>query len=341
MTQPERDPLHQRLDELENPLLPLEQPTGVNRWLLPYADMMTLLLGLFLVLFVGTQHWNRQLAEENAAWQEERAGVEETIALQEEQLVLSNQQVVQLRASLAEMTRQLTDWQTRQPMDGVAVQQDARGLRISLAEDITFAPGEATLTPTAKQTLAVVAKELRRLDSPLRVEGHTDDTPIQTADFPSNWELSTARALAILHHLVQQEGLDPAKVSAAGYAHYQPLAENSTVEGKQKNRRVDIVVLGQPTAVGQTSGLPPQHPATRTGEAATPANRTTSVDQKTVTQQTEGGMHQRVDGTLQSPGMAAPPRAISRKSSTAAAASTTPETLPPTAVVVPPASPLR
>jgi chemotaxis protein MotB len=76
------------------------------------------------------------------------------------------------------------------------------------------------------------------------VEGHSDDQPIHTAQFRSNWELSTARAMAVLMLLVDDSGIDPRKVSIAGYGQYRPVADNSTPEGRQLNRRVDLVVVG-------------------------------------------------------------------------------------------------
>jgi chemotaxis protein MotB len=133
----------------------------------------------------------------------------------------------------------------------VTVSQDDRGLVISFQERIFFDPGAAELTPKAHRTLDSLAKVLGTLHQPIRVEGHTDNTPIKTAIFPSNWELSTARATRIVRSLVERYHLSPQQLSAAGYGEFSPLSDNSTIEGKQKNRRVDIVILN-PLPTGTT-----------------------------------------------------------------------------------------
>jgi chemotaxis protein MotB len=120
----------------------------------------------------------------------------------------------------------------------------ARGrMVINLPQDILFASGSADLGADGRRTLAEVAGVLGEFqDRRFQVEGHTDDRPISTAQFPSNWELSAARALSVVKLLVAQ-GVSPENLSGAGYGEYHPVAVNETAEGRRLNRRIEIVML--------------------------------------------------------------------------------------------------
>jgi chemotaxis protein MotB len=97
--------------------------------------------------------------------------------------------------------------------------------------------------PGAAEKIERIAKVLALHGLDLRVEGHSDNQSIHTAEFRSNWELSTARAMAVMELLVNDSGFDPAKISVAGYGQYRPVADNATPEGRRLNRRVDLVVV--------------------------------------------------------------------------------------------------
>ncbi len=113
-------------------------------------------------------------------------------------------------------------------------------MTVRLAEKVLFPSGSATLAKDGKGTLAKVADAFKDLkDRIVRVEGHTDNVPIQSAAFPSNWELSAARAIAVVRFL-QGAGVDPGKLAAAGYAEWQPIAPNDSAEGRAQNRRIEI-----------------------------------------------------------------------------------------------------
>jgi len=122
------------------------------------------------------------------------------------------------------------------------------GFVISLKELGFFDSGQATLLPGAADKIARIAKVLTGHGLELRVEGHSDDQPIHNAQFSSNWELSTARAMAVLLYLVNSAGFDPTKISASGYGQYRSVADNATAEGRRMNRRVDLVVLSTRTS---------------------------------------------------------------------------------------------
>ncbi len=126
---------------------------------------------------------------------------------------------------------------------GLDLTTNSRGLVLSLAETGSFAPGRAELQSSARRVLLTLANALGRVTNLIRVEGHTDDVPIHTPLFASNWELSTARATRVVQFLVEQGHLDPARLSAAGYGEYHPRVPNTSPELRARNRRVDIVVL--------------------------------------------------------------------------------------------------
>jgi chemotaxis protein MotB len=126
----------------------------------------------------------------------------------------------------------------------VRMKEDERGLVISLAEAGFFDPGSAMVQPKALPTIDRIAAVVMSLPHNLRVEGHTDNRPIRTALFPSNWELSTARATQVLQYLISTSGIPPERLSAVGYGEYRPTADNETIEGRAANRRVDLVILG-------------------------------------------------------------------------------------------------
>jgi chemotaxis protein MotB len=118
------------------------------------------------------------------------------------------------------------------------------GFVISLKELGFFNSGHAELLPGAAEKIQRIAKVLSLHKLELRVEGHSDNQPIHNAQFRSNWELSTARAMTVLTLLVDQSAFDPKKISVAGFGEFRPVADDATPEGRRKNRRVDLVVLG-------------------------------------------------------------------------------------------------
>ena len=123
---------------------------------------------------------------------------------------------------------------------------DDRGLVLSLPESATFPVATADVTPAAQAVIDRVATTLEPLDVAVRIEGHTDDTPIKTPRYSSNWELSTARASAVVARFIDQR-MDPRRLSAAGYGEFHPRTSNATAAGRASNRRVDVVVVLPPS----------------------------------------------------------------------------------------------
>ena len=127
---------------------------------------------------------------------------------------------------------------------GVQVSQKKEGVYLTLADKLLYDVGQADLKPDALPILDRVAQVLTSTSFDLRVEGHTDNVPIHTLQFPSNWELSTTRAVSVIRYLVEVKKIPPARLSAVGYGEFKPMASNETSEGRQSNRRVEMVLIG-------------------------------------------------------------------------------------------------
>src|SRR5580698_3125793 len=142
----------------------------------------------------------------------------------------------------------------------VVVRRKGTTIEVEIRTDILFPSGSATLSPTAVGVIRKLSQTLVSLPNPLRVEGHTDSQPIDTAAFPSNWELSSARAASVVH-VIANSGIDPARLSVIGRAQFSPLQPNTTAAGRNANRRVLISIL-PPGNPAPTTDPPPPDPAT-------------------------------------------------------------------------------
>lgn len=161
-------------------------------------------------------------------------------------------------AALAEALRQsLGDLVT----DGLAqVNFDQRWVEVNLDSKILFDSAQANLHQDALRALAAMSRVLRVVPNEINVEGHTDNIPISTRDYPSNWELSSARAASVVHYMARQ-GLDPARLAAIGMGENRPLTTNNTPEGRATNRRVRLLIMALPPASAQKAAKPPVAPA--------------------------------------------------------------------------------
>jgi chemotaxis protein MotB len=231
--------------------------TGHDRWLVSYADFITLLFAFFTTMYaissVDAMKLNEvvssmQLAFATGSPAPVRSGAGPGTGGIPHRLALptpppgAGRSATPSRdaADLAErLTKQLA---THVTAGVVGLTQDPRGLVVSIREAGTFATGSAELTPVIRDVLGEVARTLAASPSLVRVEGHTDDVPIHTTQFRSNWELSTARATNVVAFLLDR-GVRPERLSAAGYAEYRPTQPNTSPERRALNRRIDIVVL--------------------------------------------------------------------------------------------------
>jgi len=132
---------------------------------------------------------------------------------------------------------------TEENLKGVQVNLDERGLVIRLIEGVLFDSGKADIKDEAKDILDKLAPLLKETHKHIRIEGHTDNLPIHTREFPSNWELSTARAVNVVKYMIEKHNFSPYILSAAGYGEYRPIAPNDSAKNRSLNRRVDIIIL--------------------------------------------------------------------------------------------------
>lgn len=210
----------------------LAAQNGQSRWMIPYADLLTLLLGMFLAISFAPH-----AAHPNAT----------TPAQILQQAAPKQTQVVAVKTQKSELSQAESRLRQTVLLPGMELRRQEDELILSLKDNILFQAGQAELSPAACKMLDQVAAQitdaLGNNSTPIRIEGHTDNTPIATAKYPSNWELSTARATNIVRYLIKSRRFSPDALSAVGYGEFRPLEDNSSIEGKRKNRRVDIVIL--------------------------------------------------------------------------------------------------
>lgn len=242
---------------------PFRPKVSHERWLVSYADFITLLFAFFVVLYASSQ--TDQIKQKQIAHSIESAfqamglfpssipSSQDSGAMANSQDATAPVNVIlgddlsaspQVQRNLARLQSQLAGMLSNQVAQHVVALRLGRdGLTISLREAGFYDSGSAVPHASSQATINKIADMLAAEPYDLRIEGHTDDVPIHTAQFASNWELSTARATEMAKILIVEHGIAPARLSAAGYAQYHPVASNDTAEGRGENRRVDIIVL--------------------------------------------------------------------------------------------------
>jgi chemotaxis protein MotB len=246
-----------------------KHPEHVNheRWLVSYADFITLLFAFFVVLFASSQSDKQKQIKLAAAMQTAFTPLGAFEAHSKTPPLTDVSGVAAADAKPAALTPPLpttgaeTPEETEKRLKKFLAEQIAAGhispgsitmritpdgLVISLHEAGFFPSGSAEVRAAAVPMLSLLAATLPA--GPMRVEGHTDNVPIHTAQFATNWELSTTRATAIARLLLDRAPIDPVNLSAAGYAEFHPVASNATEDGRTQNRRVDIILLRHPAA---------------------------------------------------------------------------------------------
>ena len=214
---------------------------GHERWLLSYADFVTLLLAFFVAMYAVSKVDASKLAPAAASMQMAFEGRREnTVPMPEGGSVVPPVPVDPLVPVQENLRLQLDDAISAGRLEVI---RDARGLVVSLPESATFPPASIDVTDEARELIARVAGIVQASGHPIRVEGHTDNVPIRTARFRSNWELSTARASTVIAFLIETLNYDPTQLSAAGYGEFHPRVDNDSTENRARNRRVDIVIL--------------------------------------------------------------------------------------------------
>ncbi|MEO8538297.1 MAG: flagellar motor protein MotB [bacterium] len=220
-----------------------------ERWIVSYADMLTLLFALFVVLYATSDANPRKLqAVHNSIDAAFSVGVLQ--GSNGSSAVLNNGGGItpalgEIKSNnMVALNKTLGSFAKENGLDGkIQIKSDANSITISLADNLLFDSGNADLKPGAQDVLLQVSDALRGLPNEMRIEGHTDNVPVNSPDFPTNWELSGARASHVLRFLREQGALTTNSIFFAGYADTRPIADNGTPEGRSLNRRADIVIL--------------------------------------------------------------------------------------------------
>lgn len=220
-----------------------EEHENAERWLISYADFITLLFAFFVVMYSTSAINEGKL---RAVADAINAAFNPFITLSATNIRLTNAQVgeqmfeVDLKLYIKiRDTIEFIDAGQRK----ITVERDRRGVIIRIADTLVFETGQAEILAQHRPLLDKIAALLAELPNTIQVEGHTDNLPIKTSHYPSNWELSAARATNIVRYFIEQRGLDPQRFAVGGYGEFRPIASNESAAGRAKNRRVDIVVL--------------------------------------------------------------------------------------------------
>ncbi|GFO56077.1 flagellar basal body stator protein MotB [Geomonas sp. Red276] len=244
-----------------------EKEPNHERWLVSYGDLLTLLFAVFVTLYAMSQQ-DKKKAEDAAQSIREAFGMVQvgSGASQKPAIIdggkpvivpdlhrpslpppaVSGRKPLAGESDLRAIKAALDAYLMKKGAGGkVSTSLSERGLVISLKEAGFFDSGSAGLKGDNSEIVGEVAAIVNRYANRCSIEGHTDDQPINNRQYNSNWDLSTARATSLVKKLVGEYGVSPQQVSATGFGEYQPVAENATAEGRAKNRRVDVVVLGR------------------------------------------------------------------------------------------------
>jgi chemotaxis protein MotB len=278
-----------------------EEHVNAEAWAIPYGDLVTLLFALFTVMYAMSSvnegkfrvlsdsmiaAFNgppKSMRPVNIGEKEPGKGGEKPLSgitpnalikLAEQKMPSDGNltpraptkdgigAATDLPGSLVRMQRQVQDaMQSLIDAKLVSVRREDMWLEIEINADILFPSGAGEFAPVAEPVLDKLAEVLKPFPNPIRVEGHTDDRPIKTAAFPSNWELSAARAASVVHQFMRQ-GIDPMRMEIVGFGEFRPRQPNDTIEGRNANRRVAVLVLEDvPAAAAVTAKATGEAPA--------------------------------------------------------------------------------
>lgn len=212
----------------------------LNRWVISYADFVTVLVAVFMVLWIGSNlNISDNISDKKIVQntqKQEQTGPNHLIDGVKNPSDSKEIKIIEFEKTASDLNTALKDKKQTQ-----IIKNDAK-ITIRLSEGVLFDEGSAIIKADSAQTLDILADELKKNNKQIQIEGHSDNLPVVGGKYSSNWELSSARAINILNYLISK-GVDKTRLSAIGYADNKPVAQNNTEEGRSKNRRVDIVII--------------------------------------------------------------------------------------------------
>ncbi|MBV8666679.1 MAG: flagellar motor protein MotD [Burkholderiaceae bacterium] len=232
-----------------------------ERWMVSYADFITLLFAFFVVMYaissVNTGKYKVLSDALGSAFGRAEPVIKSSDAVSistQERQFSEQRRMLAIRREKDQMTDMARDiLKALAPLvrqDKVRVTQTSRGINVEISASVLFASGDARLTPLSENALKAVAAVLRNDKHAIQVEGHTDNVPIKNSAFPSNWELSAVRAGSVVR-LFADNGIDQGRMIAVGHGSNQPVDSNDSAEGRARNRRVEVMILTGVPDVGK------------------------------------------------------------------------------------------
>jgi chemotaxis protein MotB len=251
------------------PLAPKRKAAGghgeenVERWLLTYADMITLLMAFFIMMYamsiLNLGKFSQLAVSVRSGFGGDDSGMMNSALGITDQTGSVPANSLQLLTQIAQDVRNALSQEGQTDVEFLS-EGGVVTIRVR-AEDVLFARGSARLTPQASRTLDAIAQAIAHLPYQVRVEGHTCDLPVHNAQFANNWELSAQRATEVVLYFIEHHGFSPRRMAAAGYADTVPVAANDTEANRAKNRRIDIVLLTSDRRINPSmpaTAAPPQ-----------------------------------------------------------------------------------
>ena len=216
-----------------------------ERWLLTYSDLITLLMIFFVIMYASSNVDAQKYTQMSNSFREVFGGGKNIVGETNSVGTSTPKETINPQTDEFQNTKEEIQKIIDQNnlSDKVSISEEAIGLVVSFNDNLFFDKGKADVKEESKARLLDVAKVLKSLKNNIRVEGFTDDLPIHTKEFNSNWQLSSTRASNVTEYLVEDGGVDPTRVTAIGHGEYKPKEKNDSEENRQKNRRVDIVIV--------------------------------------------------------------------------------------------------
>ena len=225
-----------------------ENDQGSPAWMTTFGDMMTLLLVFFVLLYSFSVMDLQKFRGFITSFRKQLGVLESGKTLTDEKLInkgsrgerFNPERQNYIKKIMGELKQYVKEEQLGEK---VKMKLTERGYVVRVTGEVLYDLGEARIKPKGKELLNKIVEKLKKIPNHIRVEGHTDNLPINNDNFPSNWELSTARATEVIKYFIEQANFDPARLSAARYSKYRPLFKNNSDKHRAENRRVEIVIL--------------------------------------------------------------------------------------------------